>query len=110
MFYNPSKYHRNLKEEDVIWCGIDLDKTLAEGIWPQEGIGKPIKKTVQWAQKMDRQGYKIIIHTSRPWSERKDIEMWCNDHGVPFKEIHCGKPFYKYYVDDKNYFLPWINK
>ena len=47
------------------WVGIDLDGTLAERIWPVEGIGEPIAEGVTAARHYRREGYRIVIYTAR---------------------------------------------
>lgn len=103
MSHNPLDYHNNLNENhELTRIGVDLDNTLAESVWPEKGIGKPIMKTVEWVRKRRAEGYKIIIFTSRADAEYKDIAKWCRTYGVPFEWIYTGKPLMKWYVDDKN--------
>jgi predicted HAD superfamily phosphohydrolase YqeG len=103
MTHNPLDYHQTMTPEDELRrIGVDLDNTLAESIWPQLGIGKPIPKTVNWVRRKAAEGYKIIIFTSRADGEYKDIAKWCRHYGVPFEWIYTGKPLMKYYLDDKN--------
>jgi hypothetical protein len=107
--YNPKVYAKNLKKGDALrWIGVDLDDTLAVSIWPEEGIGEPIIQTIEWCNQQTANGYKIIVHTSRAWAEYKDIEKWLKDHGVQYREIHCGKPLYAKYVDDKAWCPEWL--
>ena len=109
--YNPEKYHNSLGPDDsLMWEGWDLDKTLAEQVWPEPGIGKPIKQSVDYLKQRAELGYKPIIFTSRASSEYKDISQWLDDHEIPFKWIITGKPLMNRYYDDKNFFLPWVNK
>jgi len=94
-FYIPPR-------DDLLWIGVDLDGTLAESVYPEEGIGKPIK--VNWVKLHEavRKGYKIIIHSSRPWSDYEMVEAWLKLHRVPYREIQLGKPLYAAYIDDRN--------
>lgn len=109
--YDPSKYHNMLKATDkLLHVGVDLDGTLAEAVWPELGIGKPIAKTVDYIRDLSKKGYKIIIFTARGSSEYKDIEAWLNDNDIPFKWIHTGKPLMAAYIDDRNVILPWLNR
>ena len=52
------------------WLAIDLDGTLAEGIWTPEDpswqIGNPIHENVAKVFELRNSGWKIVIHTSRP--------------------------------------------
>lgn len=94
----------NITPRDTLqWYGVDLDNCIAEAIWPEPGIGEPIWENVQKMREVVEAGYKIMIHTSRYWGDYELIQAWLKhwniDHLV--KEIHCGKPLYHRYVDDK---------
>lgn len=111
MTYDPLKYHNNMgPSSELTWVGYDLDGCLAESIWPKLGIGKPIQQTVDQLISDVNEGLKPIIFTSRAHGEYKDIAMWLGDHDIPYHWIITGKPLLRYYYDDKNEFLPWINK
>lgn len=90
---------------NLIWLGVDLDGTLAEPIWsaenPTSEIGDPILRNVEKLKVAVDAGYKVIIHTSRPWTDYEAVEGWLNYHKIPFKEIQMGKPLYALYIDDR---------
>lgn len=89
----------------LLWAGVDLDGTLAKPVWTPENptaeIGDPIEENVWKLDELVAQGYKIIIHTSRPWTDYETIEIWLRYHGIAFREIQCGKPLFAVYVDDR---------
>jgi hypothetical protein len=89
----------------LIWVGVDLDGTLAEPLWtpdnPTTEIGDPIWSNVDKLKVLVAMGYKIFIHTSRPWTDYAVIEQWLQHYGIPYKEIQCGKPLYAAYIDDR---------
>ncbi len=91
--------------DTLLWYGIDFDGTLSESVWKPgsdiSNIGPPITKNLRKLQEVVDAGYKIIIHTARPWSEYENIEAWLNHYRIPFKEIQCGKPLFHRYVDDR---------
>jgi hypothetical protein len=91
--------------DSLIWVGVDLDGTLARSVWtpdnPTSEIGDPIWENVDKVHELDRAGYKIIIHTSRGWTDYQFIEHWLLHYQIPFREIQCGKPLYAAYVDDR---------
>lgn len=91
--------------QSLKWIGVDLDGTLADPIWtpqnPTADIGEPIHKNVMKVRQLADEGWKIIIHTSRSWTEYERIEAWLLHHLIPFKEIQCGKPLYAAYIDDR---------
>jgi hypothetical protein len=90
---------------NLIWVGVDLDGTLAEPLWtpdnPTSDIGNPIWENVTKVRELVAVGYKIIIHTSRAWTDYQNIEQWLLHWDIPFKEIQCGKPLYAAYIDDR---------
>lgn len=87
------------------WIGIDLDGTLAEPVWtpdnPTSDIGIPIVHNVLKAYEVAVRGFKIVVHTSRPWTDYEAIESWLNYWGVPWHQIQCGKPLFALYIDDR---------
>jgi hypothetical protein len=89
----------------LMWVGVDLDGTLAEALWtpdnPTSEIGDPLWDNVNKVRKLVEDGYKIIIHTSRGWTDYQVIEQWLLHYNIPFKEIQCGKPLYAAYIDDR---------
>lgn len=93
------------QRKNLLWIAVDLDGTLAEPIWtpenPTSAIGDPIKVNVLKLREAVRKGYKVVIHTSRPWSDYEAIEAWLNLHEIPFKAIQCGKLLAAAYVDDR---------
>lgn len=105
---------------DLLWIGVDLDGTLAEGIWtpdnPTSDIG-PIKvypdgrTAKEKAMELVAHGYKIVVHTARSWTDYENIKEWMNYNGIPFKAIVCGKLLVKQYVDDRAisaYSVTWL--
>lgn len=89
-------------DDRLLWIAVDFDNTLATTIWPQEGIGEPIESSIEKCHELVKNGYKIVIHTSRPWMDYEAIEWWLTKHDVPFSRIVCGKLMAKAYVDDRN--------
>ena len=87
----------------LIWAAIDLDGTLAESVWPDPGIGDPIKDNVEKLVQLYDEGYKVIIHTSRSWEAYELIESWLAHHDLLkyVSRIVCGKVLAAVYVDDR---------
>ena len=46
-------------------------------------------------------GYKIVVHTSRSWTDFENIEKWCKHNDIPAKHIVPGKLLAAVYVDDR---------
>lgn len=90
---------------ELQWLAVDLDGTLAEGIWtpdnPTSKIGLPIWKNVDKVLEAADVGYKITIHTARGWTDYHNIERWCAHFGIPQRRIVCGKILAKLYIDDR---------
>lgn len=105
--YRLSKgwYRQPEPRTTLFWIYIDLDNTLAEGIWtpdnPTTDIGDPIWKNVRKAEAVSDAGYKVVIHTSRAWTDFEAIEYWLNYWDIPFDGIQCGKPLGALYIDDR---------
>jgi hypothetical protein len=98
--YRPVEPRSNL-----IWLCIDLDGTLATAVWtpdnPTSEIGEPIWANVEKLREAVAEGYKVIIHTSRPDTDYENIEGWLNHYEIPFKTIRTGKPLAALYIDDR---------
>lgn len=101
MGYDPGQYARDKPTRELKWVGMDLDGTLAHQVWPIRGIGPPVTQAVAECIRIRAARMKIVIHTSRPWTDYENIERWLNDHGIPWDHIQCGKPLYAAYFDDK---------
>ncbi|MGW3992179.1 hypothetical protein ACWEF6_01700 [Amycolatopsis sp. NPDC004772] len=90
---------------DLLWAGVDLDGTLAEPVWtpdnPTSEIGEPMWANVVKLLELVDSGKKVVIHTSRPWTDYEAIEAWLNYWAIPFHQIQCGKPLYVLYIDDR---------
>lgn len=92
------------------WAAVDLDGTLAEGIWtpdhPTSEIG-PVKvyangKTAKdLVNELYASGLKVVVHTSRPWTDYENIKRWMEFNQIPFVAIVCGKLLAKVYIDDR---------
>lgn len=93
------------QRKKLLWVGVDLDGTIATPVWtpenPTSEIGDPIPESIKKLRELADNGYKIIIHTSRPWTDYEAIENYMLHYGIPFREIQCGKPLYAAYIDDR---------
>lgn len=93
------------QRKDLLWLAVDLDGTLAEPLWtpenPTKAIGDPIRLNVVKLREAVARGYKVVIHTSRPWTDYEAIEAWCELHSIPARSIVCGKLLAALYIDDR---------
>jgi hydroxymethylpyrimidine pyrophosphatase-like HAD family hydrolase len=100
------KYH--LKKEEAKWVMVDFDGTIHpydtkdKNYWIKN---RPMKGAKETLEKIRKMGYKIIIYTSRHWSEYKPIEQYLLHHQIPFDRIICGKVLGVLLIDDKAYRL-----
>jgi hypothetical protein len=93
---------------DLQWLAVDLDGTLAKPVWtadnPTQDIGDPIAENVAKLRAClatDPVRWKVVVHTARPWTDHERIKEWLIEHGIPFREIVCGKLLAHRYIDDR---------
>lgn len=92
---------------DLKWLAVDLDDTLAEGVWspdnPDTGVGRVKQHNAEKMISAWSDGWKIVIHTARPWHDYEKIEEWLflNDLHNYVSRIVCGKLLAAAYIDDK---------
>lgn len=96
---------------NLLWAAVDLDGTLADGIWtpdnPTSDIGPlktyPSGKTARdLCYQLIDAGYKIVVHTSRSWTDLENIERWLDFWEIPYRQVVCGKLLAAVYIDDRN--------
>ena len=92
----------SIKERELKWIGIDLDKTLTHTKYPEFKLTKPIKGAKEALKKLNKDGWKITISTSRAWADYENIERWLLKWDIPFRRIVCGKLLCKFFIDDRN--------
>lgn len=99
---------------------FDLDGTICEpnleylDTKQRYGNARPMNSIISRMQKLQKAGYRIVIHTARRMVTHKgDIDLikndvgqvtedWLKFYGVPYDELIFGKPYADtYYVDDK---------
>lgn len=90
---------------ELLWLAVDLDGTLAHPLWtpgdPTTAIGSPIWANVTKLRRASAAGYKIVVHTSRPWTDYEAIEAWLIHYGLPWDKILPGKILAALYIDDR---------
>lgn len=95
---------------------IDLDNTLTLGDTSDYANVAPRMNVIERLREYSRQGFQIVIHTSRNMRTHEGnvgkivaltspiIIDWLKRHDVPFDEVWVGKPWCGdegFYVDDK---------
>lgn len=93
----------SIANEDLKWLGIDFDKFIAENTGHPDYKPLGIKLgALEFMKRLEADGWKLIIHTARPWSDYEIIENWLLFYTVPYRRIVCGKLLVKFYLDDRN--------
>lgn len=90
---------------DLRWLAVDLDGTLAQPLWtpdnPTHAIGAAIPENLIKARDAHLAGWKLVIHTARPWTDYEAIEAWAQFYDLPVRRIVPGKILAAAYVDDR---------
>lgn len=90
------------------WVALDFDGILARQVWPDPGIGALIPEGKQLADHYHDRGYKLVVHTSRPWDHHGRIWDWLRDNDIPVALVVCGKILAGLYVDDRSHRPEWV--
>lgn len=98
--------HRNMPPRaDLKWIALDHDGTMARSTWspsnPTSEIGAPIPENVVKALCLVAEGWKLVVHTARPWSDYEALEAWYEHYDIPIRSIVCGKILALAYIDDR---------
>ena len=95
---------------------MDLDDTICSTLNGDYVNSKPSNRVIQRIREYKKQGFDIVIFSSRNMRTYENnvgkiniytlpnIVEWLNKHNVPFDELVVGKPwcgFDGFYVDDK---------
>lgn len=95
---------------------FDLDDTLCTTQNGDYANAQPITEVIEKLREYHRQGFTIIINTSRNMRTYQGnigainkntlpiITEWLDRHDIPYDELYVGKPwcgFEGFYVDDK---------
>lgn len=107
----PDEFESLPPRENLLWAAVDLDGTLAEGLWtpdnPTAEIG-PVKvypngKTAKdLVDELYDEGYKVVVHTSRGYTDLENVERWLDYHEIRYRQVVCGKLLAAVYIDDRN--------
>lgn len=82
---------------------VDFDGTIAD-YHGYRGPGKfeePLPGAKEALIRLQEEGYRIVVFTSRGWAEQDGIEAYLRSHGLPFAQVICGKPLADVYIDDR---------
>lgn len=109
-------YESMIAEDKVVV--IDVDGTLAGPRGPGQSYAevKPLPRVVQRIRSLKKQGYWVILYTSRNMRTYGGnigrimchtapvLVEWLARHEIPYDELHFGKPWCGhdgFYVDDR---------
>ena len=84
---------------------IDIDGVVCTTYGTDYGAAVPVQYVIDRIALLKQQGHKIIFHTARgtvsntDWREmtERQFARW----GLPYDELHFGKPAGDVYIDDK---------
>ncbi len=88
----------------VRYC-IDIDATICHTAGTNYELAVPILEAIEDVRRLKSLGHYIIFLTARGSGSginhealtKKQLHLW----DVPYDELHFGKPFADFYVDDK---------
>lgn len=95
---------------------VDLDNTLTQGEAKSYADALPNTPLIEKLKEYKRQGFEIVISTSRSMRSHSGnigkinihtlpgILKWLEQHDVPYDEVHVGKPWCGisgFYIDDR---------
>jgi hypothetical protein len=82
---------------------IDFDGVLAENIWPDPAIGRPIKSGIAMVLHYAEQGNEVLVYTARPESHKPRILKWLEMVGLhnDVYDVICGKIRAGLMIDDR---------
>ena len=94
-----------LKRPKTIYVDIDGTLTLeTEGFGNQAYQERtPILPAIDSINKLKKEGYQIILWTSRFSEDKTVTEQWLKSYGVKYDRIIFDKPFYVAFIDDKSW-------
>lgn len=79
---------------------IDFDKTITDDSpYPITGNLRP--GVLEYLKQYKEQGYRLILFTSRKGHDFDEAVALCKEWKLPLDDYLAGKPFARYYIDDK---------
>lgn len=81
---------------------IDFDGVIADYSQGWQGravFGDIVPGTIEALEKLEREGWQIIIYTARP--EYEEVREYLIEHAIPFSYVTKSKPHVRIYIDDR---------
>lgn len=99
----------NLQPTHNKWLIVDIDGVLAVEQYNIPISKRPVVSGAPDSVRFLKQkGYKILLFTSRPESQKEETIEWLTNSGIPFDDIIFNKPRGIIYIDDRGYsFQGW---
>jgi len=78
---------------------VDFDGVIMR----RDGSRKPIKGARSGVDRLRRQGYEVVIHSTRALSKagENEIRRWLTSENIPFDDVTARKVDADAYLDDK---------
>jgi hypothetical protein len=82
---------------------IDIDGTICtEENFDNRKNARPFKKAIKNINIFKKKGYKIILYSSRPWSQYDLTIKWLKKNKLRFDNLILGKPIGDIWIDDRS--------
>jgi histidinol phosphatase-like enzyme len=85
---------------------VDIDETICDTPESRDyHASTPKKNIIEKVNRLYDEGHKIVYWTARgsrsgiDWHEHTEQQL--NNWGVKYHELHCDKPYYDIFYDDK---------
>lgn len=88
-------------DTDIPYVAIDLDDTLVHKVWPDRGIGEPIRENFAKLDEVIAAGWTPVIYTARGWFDYDAIRVFMAGIGYPGIRVVCGKFLAVKYIGDE---------
>ena len=92
---------------------VDVDDTLCVTVNRDYANSEPIQPMIEKVRHAKAAGWQVVLYTARgqgrsegQWQTvaeevKREIAAFCERHNVPYDDIVLGKPWARWYVDDK---------
>jgi uncharacterized HAD superfamily protein len=88
-------------------CIVDMSKPYVP---KTEIIGEPNIKLIKMLEGMRKEGWRIIIDSSRWWGDFNWVKDWLDKNNVPYDDIHLGRLKADLYIDDMSINVKEVNE
>lgn len=81
---------------------VDMDGVICseERVF-ERALAKPLDGAKEALDALKAAGHAIVVYTARGWQEYRVTKQWLDDHGIPYDQIHMGKPIAHVWIDDR---------